>query len=131
MSKGKVLVVDDDLIVLEATRERLQRAGYDVETRDEAIGTTEYIAKHQPDVVLLDVMMPGLSGDRLAQLLKKQPRTRDVPIILHTSKSAGELEALVQQSEAIGAIEKTNDDDQFMLEFQRLVSRARLRKSQG
>lgn len=128
MAKGTVLVVDDDPIILEVARERLERLGYDVETRDEALGTTEYIAKSQPSFVLLDIMMPGLSGDRLAQLLSKQVRTRKIPIILHSSKSATDLERLVQETGAFGAIEKTSDDDRFELDFQRIVARARLRR---
>lgn len=129
MSNRTILVVDDDPIVLEVARERLEGAGYRVETRDQALGTTEFIAKNQPDIVLLDVMMPGLAGDRLAQLLKKQARTRQVPIILHSSKSAGDLSALVAEAGALGAIEKTSDDQQFLLELQQLLARARLSQS--
>lgn len=127
MSKGTILVVDDDPITLEVARERLERAGYEVQVRDQALGTTEYIAKHQPDFVLLDIMMPGLSGDRLAELLQRKDRTRQVPIILHSSKEQQDLDALVGQAGVLGAIPKTSDDEAFLADFQRLAAQARLK----
>jgi CheY-like chemotaxis protein len=129
MSKGTVLVVDDDPITLEVAKERLQGAGYEVHVRDQALGTTEYIAKTQPDIVLLDVMMPGLSGDKLAELLHRRERTREVPIILHSSKESHDLDPLVKSSGALGAIPKTSDDAEFLSAFQRLAARARLQGS--
>ncbi|HOU94276.1 MAG TPA: response regulator, partial [Polyangiaceae bacterium] len=69
--KGTVLVVDDDPIVLETTRLRLARAGWDVETRDQALGTAQWIVERRPDVVLLDVGMPGVSGDVIAEVLRR------------------------------------------------------------
>jgi CheY-like chemotaxis protein len=129
MSKGTVLVVDDDPIVLEITRERLEGAGYEVHTRDAAIGTTEFIAKNQPDIVLMDVMMPGLSGDRLTELLQRQGRTKGVPVIFHSSKDAGDLDQLVRRVGAVGAIEKTSNDGEFVRQFEHLATLARLRAS--
>ena len=69
MNRRTVLVVDDDPIVLEVTRERLEGAGYIVYVREEALGTSQWSAEFQPDIVLLDVNMPALTGLDLAQLL--------------------------------------------------------------
>ncbi len=71
MTRGTVLVVDDDPIVLEVTRERLEGAGYVVHIREEALGTSQWTAEFQPDIVLLDVNMPALTGLDLAQLLQE------------------------------------------------------------
>lgn len=116
-----VLVVDDDPIYLEIARERLERAGYAVETRDQAIGTSEWILEHRPDVVLLDQMMPALSGSVLAQILRK--RGVRTSVILHSSKTAAELSALVRTTGALGAITKTADEPTFARDFSRLVTR--------
>lgn len=63
--RGKVLVVDDDPVTLEVVRERLSEAGYDVFVRADAIGTSQWVAREQPDFILLDVMMPALGGGEL------------------------------------------------------------------
>ncbi|HEX3777117.1 MAG TPA: response regulator [Polyangiaceae bacterium] len=125
MSRGTVLVVDDDPIVLEVTRERLEGAGYTVHTREEALGTSQWTAEFQPDVILLDVNMPALTGVDLAQLLKKRRATKDVAIILHSSLDASELQGKLSATGAVGAIQKTGDSRRFLAAFERLIARVK------
>lgn len=122
MAKGKVLVVDDDPITLEVVRERLERAGYDVVVRTEALGTSEFIFMNRPDVVLLDVRMPGLSGDKLAGILARRDITRNVAVILHSGSSEN-LATLAKEAQALGAIAKTADEKKFMQEFEGLLAK--------
>ncbi|HEY1532554.1 MAG TPA: response regulator [Polyangiaceae bacterium] len=125
MSRGTVLIVDDDPIVLEVTRERLEKAGYQVSTREEALGTSQWIAEFQPDIVLLDVNMPALAGPELAQLLKKRRATKDVVIILYSSLESAELQSKLRATGAVGAIQKTGDERRFLEDFERLAARLR------
>src|SRR5688572_16976714 len=99
-----VLIVDDDPIVLEITRERLVAAGYDVYTREEAIGTSQWVSSHQPDFVLLDINMPALSGTELAMLIRRRESTRATAIILHSSLPEVELETLARTTGALGVV---------------------------
>ncbi|HEY3666984.1 MAG TPA: response regulator [Polyangiaceae bacterium] len=126
MSRTTVLIVDDDPIVLEVTKERLEGAGYEVHTREEALGTSQWTAEFQPDIVLLDVNMPALAGPELAQLLKKRRATKDIAIILYSSLESEELKAKVRATGAVGAIQKTGDDRKFLADFERLASRLRI-----
>jgi CheY-like chemotaxis protein len=121
--RGKVLVVDDDPIVLEITRDRLQKAGYFVLTRDQALGTSTAIMQEDPDVVLLDVTMPGLSGEALARLISQNPKHQRTAIIFHSAGEAGDLNSLVERSGALGSIQKTGDDVMFRLQFDRLLTK--------
>jgi len=123
-----VLVIDDDPIVLETVRERLARRGHWVTTRDHALGSTHAVRADAPDIVLLDVLMPVLNGDQLADLLRADQDGARVGIILHSSKPAEELSAIVQRVGALGAIRKTADDTGFMDEFDRLVQLRRVRR---
>ena len=125
MSRGTVLIVDDDPIVLEVTRERLEGAGYEVHTREEALGTSQWTAEFQPDIVLLDVNMPALAGPELAQLLKKRRATKDVAIILYSSLESAELQSKLRATGAVGAIQKTGDERRFLEDFERLAARLR------
>lgn len=119
----KVLVIDDDPIVLETLRERLARRGYHVITRDQALGSTHAVRAQQPDIVLLDVLMPVLNGDHLADLIRSDHTTENTRIILHSSKSGEELAALVTKTRALGAIQKTADAKRFIEAFDALVAR--------
>jgi CheY-like chemotaxis protein len=125
MSRGTVLIVDDDPIVLEVTKERLEGAGYRVHTREEALGTSQWTAEFQPDIVLLDVNMPALAGPELAQLLKKRRATKDIAIILYSSLDSAELQNKLRATGAVGVIQKTGDDRRFLEDFERLAARLR------
>ena len=127
-TRGLVLVVDDDPIVLEVVREKLQAAGYEVEVRERSLGTSEWIVLNRPDLVLLDVMMPALDGSNLAQLLKQRGLTRKVGVILHSRKAPYDLARLAARVGALGAISKLADDAEFMREFERLASAHRARR---
>jgi DNA-binding response OmpR family regulator len=100
------------VVVLEVTRERLERAGFKVVTRESALGTSALILKEKPDYVLLDVNMPGLTGDALAKLLKG--RGRRPRIILHSCSDGKVLRSLAKECGAIGIIEKTGDERHFL-----------------
>lgn len=117
-----MLVVDDDPVALEVVKERLERDGWEVVVRDRALGTSEFIFQHQPDVVLLDVRMPGLSGDKLAAILSRRELTKQVAVILH-SGSRENLALLAKEANALGAIHKTSDDRKFLSEFHALLAK--------
>ena len=114
-----VLVLDDDPIVLAVTEERLTGLGYDVVTRDQVLGTSQWIVQRRPWLLLLDVMMPAMSGGELASFLRR--RGIQTHIVLHSSKEMSELQRLVRQTGAIGAIPKGLSDDQFEKQFKALT----------
>jgi CheY-like chemotaxis protein len=114
-----VLIVDDDPIVLAVTEERLRDLGYEVITRDQVLGTSQWIVQNRPWLMLLDVMMPAMSGSELASFLRR--RGIETHIILHSSKDADELARIVENTGALGAIPKGLDDAQFVKEFKSLV----------
>jgi len=111
--------VDDDLVSLEVSRERLESAGHSVVTRNKALGTSAYIKKEKPDFVLLDVHMPGLPGDALAKLLSEGDYLPG--IILHSATPKDVLAPLALSCGAIGVIEKTGDDEYFKSQLDRCV----------
>jgi CheY-like chemotaxis protein len=129
--RGKVLVVDDDPVTLEVIHERLNAAGYDVYLRADAIGTSQWVAREQPDFILLDVMMPALSGGELGQLLKRSHATNQTVVILHSSMSAASVQPVIERTGAIGVIAKTHDSEQFIAEFERLTSLSKAQQGNG
>lgn len=121
MPEGRrtVLIVDDDPIVLAVTEERLNALGLDVSCRDQVLGTSQWIVQNQPWVMLLDVMMPAMSGSELASFLRR--RGIETHIILHSSKERAELERLVRSTGALGAIPKGLTDAEFEKRFKHLT----------
>ncbi|HEV8245229.1 MAG TPA: response regulator [Polyangiaceae bacterium] len=117
--KQTFLVVDDDPIALEVARERLEQLGFEVTTRLEVLGTSTWIAENEPDFILLDVMMPALSGSELAKVIKR--RDFRTGIILYSSKPRAELDALVRQTGALGAIGKDCDARRFSSQLLLLI----------
>jgi len=123
-SRGRVLVVDDDPIVLHAISGCLSAAGFRVTTRSQALGTPQWITENEVDLILIDLVMPAMSGTDLATFLKKRGLTRRLSVILHApNDAAGDVGPLVQQTGALGAISKTDDPARFLAEFERLAER--------
>ena len=121
-SRKRVLIVDDDPVSLTVVKALIEDMGYDVRTRQRALGTSSVIAEEKPDIVLVDVSMPGLTGDGLVRLGKTNPAFDDVIFILYSGSRASDLNKLVQQVGAAGGIVKTGDLAAFAREFKRIVS---------
>ena len=119
--RSLVLVVDDDAIALEVARERLERLGFDVATRDQSLGTSRWIIENKPDFVLLDLQMPALTGAELARLIRRHM----TGIIVHSSLSHDELARVARDVGAIGGISKGLTDKDFAREISRLIRQAR------
>lgn len=85
MSKKYVLVVDDDPDLVETVGMLLESKGYEVGKAYDAFEAEAAIKKRQPDVLILDVMMPRKSGYELCKELKENKWTKDIPIVLLTA----------------------------------------------
>lgn len=82
----RVVVVDDEPTVGEAVRDLLSAEGYDVETPGDAQSALPALLRAAPDLVILDVNMPGMSGWELCSLLRRQSATRSVPVLFLTGR---------------------------------------------
>lgn len=83
--RGSVLVVDDEPTIAEVVSRYLERAGYDVRSAGDGAQALRLVAESRPDLVVLDVMLPGLNGLEVMRRLRDLERDR-VPIILLTAK---------------------------------------------
>ncbi|HEB85806.1 MAG TPA: phosphate regulon transcriptional regulatory protein PhoB [Gammaproteobacteria bacterium] len=123
-NNSRVLVVEDELAIREMLSFTLARAGFEVLEAEDVREATDVIARSRPDVVLLDWMLPGISGIDFARRLRREEVTRDLPIIMLTAR--GE-ESSKLKGFAVGA------DDYITKPFstQELIARIRalLRRS--
>ena len=83
----KILAVDDERHIVRLVEVNLQRAGYEVVTAFDGREALEKARTEKPDLIVLDVMMPYMDGPEVLQKLKADPETRDIPVIMLTSKA--------------------------------------------
>ncbi len=83
---SKVVVIDDEPFILMMIEDKLRKANIDVITLRESRNAVEVIKREMPDLVILDWMMPELSGIELCRMLKKDPDMLDIPVFMLTAK---------------------------------------------
>ncbi len=88
--KKKILVVDDELDVAKALKIRLKTSGYDVILAYDSVEGYTMANKEKPDLIILDIMIPGGGGFVVADRLKRDAATHHIPIIFLTGISGGE-----------------------------------------
>lgn len=97
LGSAHVLLVDDHEQNLDLLQAYIEDLGCRISTARDGVEAKEAIAADQPDLILLDVMMPRMSGFQLCEKLKDDPGTRDIPIIMVTALSeVGDVERAVE-----------------------------------
>ncbi len=85
--KQRILVIDDERDLVELIRLNLQRNGYEVLYAHDGKVGLEIARKHLPDLIILDLMMPGLTGQEVATRLKGDSQTAAIPLLMLTARS--------------------------------------------
>ena len=86
MPKERILVVDDEEDILELVKFNLSREGYDVVIAASGEKAIDLARKAPPHLIVLDLMLPGIDGLEVTRLLKNNPETRQIPIVMLTAK---------------------------------------------
>ena len=84
-----VLLIEDEPNIAEAIRFLLSREGCRVSTLHDGIGAAERVRAERPDLVILDLMLPGCSGLEVVEAIRADPDTGDVPVMMLTAKGQG------------------------------------------
>lgn len=85
VDKKKVLVIEDDLFLIRAYQIKLEKEGFEVWVATEGTTALNYMQKDPPDLVMLDLMLPGISGFDVLENVRKNPKWKDVPVIVLTN----------------------------------------------
>lgn len=87
MPSGTVLVVDDDPIIVSLLQVNFEIEGYDVLTATGGEAGLALARAGSPDVIVLDVMMPGIDGLEVARRLRDDPATKSIPVVMLSAKA--------------------------------------------
>ena len=132
MSTKKILIVDDDRLVLTTFERGLRGAGYEISTAESGPQALQVCAESPPDLVLLDIRMPEMSGLEVAQRLRRET---DVPFVFLSAYD--DIEILKQAAEhgALGYLVKPVDMPQVIAAIEAALARAedirRLKKTEA
>jgi CheY-like chemotaxis protein len=119
----RLLVVDHDSESLERTRRRLEEEGHQVTTRTSASRIQMVINALRPDIVLIEALMPGLTGQDLVKLLRAYPAKGTPAIIVCSTIPERALRHVVDLTDALGVLRKTTDDVVFFFAFHSILDR--------
>lgn len=102
MKKSRILVVDDEPDLVELVRHHLQREHYEVSTAGDGETGLAEARRKLPDLVVLDLMLPGIDGLEVCRRLKSDPRTAHIPVLMLTAKG--------EESDAVIGLAQGADD---------------------
>ncbi len=121
-TKKRILVVDDEPDIVTLVKSRLEANGYEVVSAYNGKDGLEKAEEAQPDMILLDLMMPIMDGYEAGQKLKENPKTKDIPIILFTAAAAEEVAKKGADTiEAIDYVVKPFDDAALLFLINRIA----------
>lgn len=118
-----ILVVDDDFLNRELLQAHMENAHYNVILANSGSKALEMAVAYQPDIILMDVNMPGLNGYRVCNELKKTPTTSHIPVLLMTAMDDDENVVLATEAGADGFISKPFDIPHMLEQISRLIGR--------
>jgi CheY-like chemotaxis protein len=131
--KAKVLLVDDSKFFRMANEHALSKAGFEVSTAADGEEALQVVNDKLPDIILLDMMLPKISGPDVLRALKANPATMDIPVIVLTSLSQRNEEKLLSEGAAAylekSTLELDKNSDRVVATVETVLGRVNHQKS--
>jgi DNA-binding response OmpR family regulator len=119
-NKSKILVCDDDQGILDIVSIILESNDYQVKTLNNGKSIEKKISDYKPDLILLDLWMPGADGKEVTKILKRQELTKNIPIIIVSALN--ETEKISKEIGADGFLAKPFDMNDLLLTVEKMLS---------
>lgn len=119
----KILVVDDEPHLLLLMEARLKASGYEVLTAADGQTALEMAKKQNPDLMILDLMLPKMDGYKVCALLKKDMRYSRIPIILFSARAQQEDMKMGEEAGADAYITKPFEPKRLLAKMEELISK--------
>jgi len=122
LNHGRVLVVDDDPDQRNLMARTLGRAGWDVVEAEDGAAALRWLEDNVPDVIVLDLLMPGVDGFAVVEAVRQRPAWRDVPVVVLTAKDLTPADRLRLQGSVQTILDKGGGSlDRIVLELRNLL----------
>lgn len=120
---ARVLVIDGSLSSVQRSKDVLEKAGYRVEALDLLIYLPRIVKDDPPDVILLDLSMPTLSGVNVAKFIRRYEK-HPIPIVLYSSRPRPQLMDTAEELSAAGFVHKTDPDSLLLSTLSDILRRS-------
>lgn len=127
--KTRILIIDDDIGFRDLLRIHLSAAGYEVQVAEDGVAGGRALLELAPDLIVSDVNMPFLDGFELLSLMRADPDTASVPVILLSGRSDGDTMAKAVELGAADFLTKPVTRDQLLESVEACLMRARRRSA--
>lgn len=117
----KILIVDDDVTMTELLKTLLKMEGHVPTAVNDSTKAIEIASSVDPDLITLDLMMPGLTGFQVCELLQQDPRLSKIPIIILSAKDDSESKLRAKNAGARDYFTKPFDADELMQKIKELT----------
>ena len=128
---AEILIADDDSSTLRTLSHALEREGYKVHTAQDGVEALEQVEKHQPDLIILDVVMPQLDGHEVCRRLKRKPEFAHMPVIILTAQSSQDEKVRFLDAGADDYLTKPFHAPELLARIKVLLRRAGERSREG
>jgi DNA-binding response OmpR family regulator len=120
----RILLVDDDINLTELLKLVFESRGFGVTIADSGEETLEILQNELPEAILLDLMMPGISGLEVCKRIRSDPRTSNIPVIVLTAKTGPESRTELMEAGATDYLVKPIMPNDLINRIQEIVTRS-------
>ncbi len=118
---AKILIIDDEPDILRLIAIRLKVVGYETLEAPDSEVALELLNKETPDLILVDLLLPGMQGDEFCQKIRADLKFKDIPIILFTA-SVIDIKKITERAGAQDYIIKPFEPEQLLYKIKRLIN---------
>lgn len=121
--KKRILIVEDQAVVVDMLRMRLEANNYEVITAGDGQEGLEKVYKENPNLIILDVMLPKMNGYKVCQLLKANPKYNTIPIIISSGRTTQEILKVGQEVGADAYVSKPFEAEELLSKMKELIEK--------
>jgi two-component system cell cycle response regulator len=118
----RILIIDDDVTITELMKALVKMEGHEPTTVNDSLQAMDIAGSFNPDLITLDLMMPGLTGFELCELMKNDPRFAHVPIVIVSARDDAESKEKARKAGATDYLTKPFGVDDFIGKIKALTS---------
>ncbi len=123
MGMIEILVVDDDIMTQNMLKSTLAKAGYNPIAASNGMEAIKMAAERLPSVIILDIMMPDMDGGEVADILRKNPKTKEIPIIFLSSLISKQEEKVGTRKDIVSFLSKPYNRELLLNEIKNYLMR--------